>query len=175
MAAESCTPSPHLRGGPLGQRKGLKAPQGLQGTPPGTQPTPALGFPWAESERGKAFPVPGPGQTPRPLPGPGWVGASPPTRAPQMAPLSPSPCPACPPSSPRLLSNRPISQTRSRLGPSLCPLNSTEMGGQLDARWGTPGSCPCDTMWDLGENWAVVLGCWSLALGDAWEAVGSWH
>lgn len=34
--------------------KGLRAPSG----PPGTQPTPAQGFLQAESERGKAFPVP---------------------------------------------------------------------------------------------------------------------
>lgn len=70
---------------------GLQAQQG----PSGSQPTPASGFSWAESERGKAFPVPGPGQTSPAPPAPGHTGAPTPFRAPKGCPL-PQPCPSCP-------------------------------------------------------------------------------
>lgn len=75
--------------------EGSQGPPMAQRGPLGTQPTPALGFPWAESERGKAFPVPGPEQTsPAPAcPGSCW-GTHP--LQPQKAASCPSPCPSCP-------------------------------------------------------------------------------
>jgi len=71
-------------------------PRGLPG-PPGTKPTPALGFPWAESERGKAVPVPGPRQT---LPALGpclpWAGASSPQEPPKKGCHLPRSVPSLP-------------------------------------------------------------------------------
>lgn len=174
MAGESCAPSPQLRGSPR-QGKGLKAPpQGLPG-PLGTQPTPALGFPWAESERGKAFPVPRPGQM---LPALGLclarAGPSPPH--PQRAATASSPCPACPPSSSRLPSKRLITQTGSRLGPNLCPLNSTvghswvPDGGHQGPALGTPCGIWERTgvlYWGAGaQHWGMPGSSGVPALGD---------
>lgn len=131
--------------------------------PPGTQPTPAQGFPWAESERGKAFPVPVPASA-GPRPGQGHPKARVPQRAvPSLTPL--------PPSSP---SNRLRTQTGSRLGTDRCPPNSVEMGGRPGPWMGTWESHPGDTTGVGVQNWGVpkAVGCWGWRVGAPGSCLG---
>lgn len=148
--------------GGLRRGNGLKATSMAQQGPLGTQPTPALGFPWAESERGKAFPVPGPGQTlPAPAcPGPCWD-TYPLQGSPEGCQL-PQSTSILPPTSPRGHSNKLITQSGGRPGNYVCPLRTHTEGQLSSVCWAIPGFCPWDAGWDAGENWGAGACHWRM-------------
>jgi len=159
MVGESCAPSPQLEGS-FGQGKGLVAPPGACRAPRARSQLPPSAFRGRKVKEEKPSLFPDPGRRCLPwapaCPGPGH----PPPKSPlKRAATSPGPCPASPSSPPRLPRNSLITQTGSRSGSNLCSLNSAGWGDTAGCSMGTPGSCPRDTPWDLGEKWGAVLGC----------------